>query len=57
MLHFYTKSNVSERYSACRDIAGRSMIYRKAATKSAMRTCCDNDCRRMFYKKEKIKVQ
>ena len=57
MLHFYTKSNAGELNRACYDIAGRSLIYRKAATKSAMRTCCDNDCRRMFYKKEKIKVQ
>lgn len=57
MLHFYTKSNVSERYSACCDIAGRSLLYIKAVPASAMRACCDIDCRRMFYKKEKIKVQ
>ena len=57
MLHFYTKSNVSERYSACYDIAERSLLYIKAVPASAMRACCDIDCRRMFYKKEKIKVQ
>ena len=57
MLHFYTKSNVSERNRACHDISGRSMIYKKAVPASAMRACCDIDCRRMFYKKEKIKVQ
>ena len=57
MLHFYTKSNVSERNRACHDISGRSMIYIKAVPASAMRACCDIDCRRMFYKKEKIKVQ
>ena len=57
MLHFYTKSNASERNRACHDISGRSMIYKKAVPASAMRDCCDIDCRRMFYKKEKIKVQ
>lgn len=57
MLHFYTKSNVSERNSACCDIAERSLLYIKAVPASAMRACCDIDCRRMFYKKEKIKVQ
>lgn len=57
MLHFYTKSNVSERNRACHDIAERSLLYIKAVPANAMRACCDIDCRRMFYKKEKIKVQ
>lgn len=34
MLHFYTKSNVSERNRACYDIAERSLIYRKAMIKN-----------------------
>ena len=41
MLHFYTKSNVSERNRACHDISGRSMIYKKAVPASAMRACYD----------------
>ncbi|CCZ14493.1 unknown [Prevotella sp. CAG:487] len=57
MLHFYTKSNVSERNRACYDISERSLLYIKTVPASAMRACCDIDCRRMFYKKEKIKVQ
>lgn len=34
MLHFYTKSNASERNRACYDIAGRSLSYSKVIIKN-----------------------
>ena len=49
MLHFYTKSNVSERNRACHDISGRSLLYIKAVPASAMRACYDIAERSLLY--------